>query len=320
MLRKIAVLSLVLAVASLGMAQAETYPDRTIKIVVPTGPAGSYDLVGRLIADQLSKRLNQTVIVENRTGAGTVVGTQSAIAATPDGYTLLIGGLSNIVFNGSLYSKPKYDPLKDLVPIAIFFKFSYILVGSPSLPYKSVKDIIEAARQKPDSLNLAHAGLGTGQHLTGVAFMKYSGTKMTEVPYRGSSAVFPDLLSGRVDLFFDSAAAVLPYIKAGKLRGYASLTSSRPRSAPDVPTMKEEGVSNLEVESWLGLFAPAGTPQAVIDRLRVEILASVAGLEEPFDKIGGEPFQVPAKDLPAFLRAEYDKWTAIIKEAHISLD
>jgi tripartite-type tricarboxylate transporter receptor subunit TctC len=309
-----------LSLASVGAVHAESYPDRVIKIIVPTAPGGAYDLVGRLVSDQLSKRLNETVIVENITGAGTIVGTKAAITSAADGYTLLVGGLSNIVFNAALASKPPYDAVKDLVPIAIFFKFPYILVGSPSLPYKSLKEIIEAAKQQPGTINLANAGIGTGQHLIGVAFEKYTDTRMTEVPYRGSSAVMPDLMAGRVDLFFDSASAVLQNIKAGKLKGYAALTSARLKAAPDLPTLSEAGVPGLEVESWLGLFAPAGTPQAVVDRLSAEIRAVLPDLEIPFETIGGARFDVPAEDTSPFLRREYDKWNNVIKGAHITVD
>jgi tripartite-type tricarboxylate transporter receptor subunit TctC len=190
---------------------------------VPTGPGGSYDVVARLLADQLSNRLGQGVFVENRTGAGTIVGTQAAIGAAPDGYTLLAGGLSNIVFNGSLYRTAPYDALTKLVPVAIVYRLSYILVASSQFPYADVKDLIAAAKAEPNTLNLATAGVGTGQQLTAVAFMKATDTKLTEVPYKGAAAVYPDLLAGRVDLFFDSITAALPYVKAGTVKGLALL-------------------------------------------------------------------------------------------------
>src|SRR4029453_2680117 len=206
-------------------AHAQAYPDRTIKIVVPIGTGGSYDLVGRLLADQLPKRLGQSVVVENRTGAGTAVGTQSVIAAPPDGYTLGVGGLSNVVFNSSLYKNSPYHGLPELVPVALVYKFSYILVASNNLPHSTAKELVESTRGKPGTINLAHAGIGTGQHLTGVAFQKFTGTRFVEVPYRASSAVYPDLLSGRVGLFFDPTAAALPYIKSGRVKGIATLTA-----------------------------------------------------------------------------------------------
>src|SRR4051812_259423 len=218
-------------------AQAQSYPTHPVKIVVPTGPGGSYDIIARLLADQLQKRMGQAFVIENRIGAGTVLGTQAAAAAPADGYTLVVGGLSNIVFNAGLYKKLPYDPLKDLVPVAMMYTLSYILVGSKELPQKTAAEIIAAPKRKPDSISLANAGTGTGQHLMGVAFQKFAGIKLLDVPYRGASAVYPDLLSGRVDLFFDSVAAALPYIKGGQARGIASLTAKRNPQMPDVPTM-----------------------------------------------------------------------------------
>ena len=209
---------------------------------MPIGPSGSYDIVGRLFADQFSKRLGQSVVVENRPGAGTIVGTQAVISAPPDGYTLLVGGLSNIVFNAGLYQKLPYDPLNDLVPVALVFNISYTLVGAKDLPYSTPKDVIEAAKKNPGKISLANAGLGTGQHILGAAFAKITGTQFLEVPYRSSSAAYPDLLSGRVDLFVNSTPAALPYIKSGQAKGLGILAAKRSPQAPDVPTMTEAGV------------------------------------------------------------------------------
>ena len=199
-------------------AGAQTYADRPVKIIVPIGPSGSYDIVGRLLADQLSKRLGQSVVVENRPGAGTIVGTQAVISAPPDGYTLLVGGLSNIVFNAGLYQKLPYDPLTDLVPVALVFNISYTLVAHKDLPYSTPNEVIAAAKKDPGGLKLANAGTGTGQHILGAAFMKFTGTKFLEVPYRGSSAAFPDLLAGRVDLFveFHTGSPALHQVRPGQ--------------------------------------------------------------------------------------------------------
>jgi tripartite-type tricarboxylate transporter receptor subunit TctC len=320
MLRLLAVLFALSPLLPTGTAGAQTYPDRPVKIVVPIGPAGSYDLVGRLLADQLTKRLGQTVLVENRPGAGTIVGTQSVVTSAPDGYTLLVGGLSNIVFNAGLYKKLSYDPLADLVPVALVFNISYTLVGAKSLPYTTPQQVIEAARKNPGALKLANAGVGTGQHLLGAALQKITGTQMLEVPYRGSSAVFPDLISGRVDLFLDSTPAALPYVKSGQVNGIAIMAAKRNEQMPSVPTMTESGVPGLEIDSWIGLFAPAKTPPAVIARLQKEIADALPELKPRFEQSGGELMQIPAERLPAFVKADYDKWIKIIREAGISLD
>ncbi len=308
---------------ALGMAtaQAQTaYPDRTVRIIVPIGPGGSYDLVGRLVADVLAKRTGQSFVVENKPGAGTVVGTQAAATSDPDGYTLVVGGLSNMAFNSALYSKLAYDPQKDFVPVALIYKFGYVMVGRKDLPQAGLADIIAAAKASPGSITVATAGVGTGQHLVAAAFMKASGVKLQEVPYKGSPPAFTDLLAGRIDLFFDSAAAGLPYVKSGQARGIAVLASKRSALAPDVPTMSEAGVPGLDVDSWLGIFAPAKTPPAVIARLRADIRASLPDLKERFEKSGGEVWDLPDDKVDGFVASEYESWTKLIREAGIKLD
>lgn len=301
-------------------AAAQTYPDRPIKIIVPVGPAGSYDLVARLLADHLSRRLGQSVFVENRAGGGMNVGTQAVAIAPPDGYTLLIGGLANMVFNAGLYRKLPYDPLNDFVPVALVFNISYTLVGSKDLPHATPKEIIAAARKDPGGLKVANVGIGSGQHIFGAAFQKITGTKLLEVSYRGSAAAFPDVLAGRVDLFFDSTPAALPYVKSGQVKGIAVLAPKRNPQMPDVPTMTEAGVPGLEIDSWIGLFAPARTPPAVIARLQREIAQSYAELKPRFEASGGELMEMPPDKLNAFVKSEHDKWIKVILEAGISLD
>ncbi|MFL5097374.1 MAG: Bug family tripartite tricarboxylate transporter substrate binding protein [Xanthobacteraceae bacterium] len=308
------------AFALAGTAAAQTYPDRPIKIIVPVGPAGSYDIVGRLLADQLGKRLGQNVSVENRPGAGTVIGTQAVAAAPADGYTLLVGGLANMIFNAALYKKLPYDPLKDFVPIALVFNISYTLVGSKDLPYSTAREIVAAARQNPDRLNIANVGIGSGQHIFGAVFQKLTGTKLLEVSYRGSAAAFPDVLAGRVDLFLDSTPAVLPYVKSGEVKGIAVLAPQRNPQMPEVPTMTEAGVPGLEIESWIGLFAPAGTPRAAIRRLQQEIAQALPELKPRFAASGGESMDLPPEKVDAFVKSEYDRWINLIRETGITLD
>lgn len=303
-----------------GAARAQTYPDRTVKIIVPIGPGGSYDLVGRHLADVLSKRLGQTFVVENKPGAGTVVGTQAASQSDPDGYTLVIGGLSNMAFNSALYSKLGYDPLKDFVPVALVYKFGYVMVGRKDLPQAKLQDIVAAAKASPGSISVATAGVGTGQQLVAAAFMKAAGLKLLEVPYKGSPPAFTDLLAGRIDLFFDSIAAALPYVQSGQARGIAVLSSKRSPLAPDVPTMSEAGVPGLDVDSWLGIFAPAKTPPEVLAKLRREIRSLLPELKDRFEKSGGEVWDLPDDRLDGFVASEHATWTKLIREAGIKLD
>jgi tripartite-type tricarboxylate transporter receptor subunit TctC len=317
--RRAALVLSVMALMPAGVG-AQTYPDRPIKIIVPVGPAGSYDLVARLLADHLSRRLGQSVFVENRAGGGMNVGTQAVAIAPPDGYTLLIGGLANMVFNAGLYRKLPYDPLNDFAPVALVFNISYTLVGGKDLPYATPKEIIAAARKDPGGLKVANVGIGSGQHIFGAAFQKITGTKLLEVSYRGSAAAFPDVLAGRVDLFFDSTPAALPYVKSGQVKGIAVLAPKRNPQMPDVPTMTEAGVPGLEIDSWIGLFAPARTLPAVIARLQQEIAQSYAELRPRFEASGGELMEMPPEKLSAFVKSEHDKWIKVIHEAGISLD
>ena len=297
-----------------------TYPDRAVKIIVPIGPGGSYDLVGRHLADVLAKRMGQGFVVENKPGAGTVVGTQAASQSEPDGYTLMVGGLSNMAFNSALYSRLGYDPLRDFVPVALVYKFGYVMVGRKDLPQAKLADIVAAAKASPGSISVATAGVGTGQQLVAAAFMKAAGVKLLEVPYKGSPPAFTDLLAGRIDLFFDSMAAGLPYVQSGQARGIAVLSSKRSPLAPDVPTMSEAGVPGLDVDSWLGIFAPAKTPPEVVAKLRREIRAALPDLKDRFEKSGGEVWDVPDDKLNAFVASEHETWTKLIRETGIKLD
>ncbi len=303
-----------------GTAFADDFPTRPVKIVVPTGPGGGYDFVGRAVADQLNKRLRQSVIVENRTGAGTVVGTQSVISSPADGYTLLVGGLSNVIFNSGLYKKAPYDPLTQLTPVAIIYNNSYILVAPKDLPFSNVKELIAGAKAKPEALRLAHPGVGTGQHLAGVAFMKYTGTKFQEVPYRGAAAIYPDLITGRVELFFDSSTGALPSLKAGQVKALGTTTSERLKDAPDVPTMKEQGAQGLEIDAWVGIFGPANLPKPVVERLQKEIAAALPELKSRFNAAGGDSLWIEPAQLVNFVRREHETWNKLIKDAGITLD
>jgi tripartite-type tricarboxylate transporter receptor subunit TctC len=318
--RALAGIATTLALAS-GTAQAQpAYPNRPIKIIVPIAPGGSYDLVGRTMADALSKRTGQAFFVENKPGAGTVVGTQAASQSEADGYTLLVGGLSNMAFNSALYTKLGYDPLKDFVPVALVYRFGYVMVARRDLPQTSLQEVVAAAKANPGSITVATAGVGTGQQLVAAAFMKAAGIKLLEVPYKGSPPAFTDLLAGRVDLFFDSNAAGLPYVQSGQARGIAVLSSKRTALAPDVPTMSEAGVPGLDVDSWLGIFAPARTPPEAIAKLRREIRAALPELKERFEKSGGEAWDLPDEKLDGFVASEYEAWTKLIRDAGIRLD
>jgi len=311
--------ALAAALAPSGVA-AQTFPDRPIKIIVPVGPAGNYDLVGRLLADQLSRRLGQRVSVQNRDSFGMIVGTQAVATAAPDGTTLLVGGLANMAFNAGRYKKLPYDPLADFVPIALVFNTSYTLVGAKSLPYANVQEIIAAAHNKPNALWVANVGVGSPQHIVAAAFQRLTGTSLLPFGYRDSAAAFQYVASGRVHLLFDSTPAALPYVKSDQVKGLAVLAAKRNPQMPDVPTMTEAGVPGLEIDSWIGLFAPARTPPVAIARLRQAIAQSLAELKPRFEANGGELMEIPFDQLDAFVRSEHARWIKVIQDAGISLD
>jgi tripartite-type tricarboxylate transporter receptor subunit TctC len=302
-----------------GVAAAQTYPERPVRIIVPMPAGGSYDVVGRLLANRLSDLLGQSFFVENRTGAGTLVGTQSAAGAPADGHTLLVGGLSNMVFNFALYQKVGYEP-DDFVPIALVYSFPYVMVARHDLPQKNLAEIISYARQSPGKLTIAHAGTGSGQQIVGAAFMRLTGTTIVEVPYRTTQGAYPDMLAGRIDLLFDSAAAALPFINANKVRGVALLAPKRYRTVPDLPTISEAGLPGLGIESWIGLFAPARTPPEVLDRLRQATRIAAEELKPQFEKSGGGLMQMSVADTDKFIKSEFDQWTRVIHDAGTRLD
>ncbi len=299
--------------------RAQSYPDRPVRIIVPIGPGGAYDIIGRLLASKLTEQVGQTFFVENRTGAGTLVGTQAAAAAPADGYTLVVGGLSNIVFNFALYQKVPYEP-DDLVPVALVYTFPYVMVARNELPQRDLTEIINYGRQSPGKLTVAHPGSGSGQQIVAAAFMKMTGTTIVEVPYRSTQVAYPDLIAGRVDLLFDSVTSALPYVMNHKVRAIALLAPQRYAKVPDLPTMAEAGLPGLGIESWIGLFAPAGTPPEVLGWLRQETRIAAAGLKERFEKTGGALMQLPIAETDKFIKSEFDLWTKVIREAGIRLD
>jgi tripartite-type tricarboxylate transporter receptor subunit TctC len=300
-------------------ARAQTYPDHPVRIIVPVAAGGAYDIIGRLLANKLTEQTRQTFFVENRTGAGTLVGTQAAATAPADGYTLMVGGLSNIVFNFALYQKVPYEP-DDFVPVTVVYTFPYVLAARQDLPQKDLAEIINYGRQSPGKLTVAHLGSGSGQQIVAAAFMKRTATTIVEVPYRSARAAYPDLIAGRVDLLFDSLTTALPYLAAQKVRGVGLLAPQRYAIMPNLPTMAEAGVAGLDVEAWIGLFAPAGTPPEVLGRLRQETRIAAAELKETFERSGGALMQLPIAETNKFIKSEFDLWTKVIREAGIRLD
>jgi tripartite-type tricarboxylate transporter receptor subunit TctC len=302
-------------------AGAQTYPDKPVKIIAPSTPGGGFDLVGRVLADKLTAQMGQTFIVENRAGAGTLVGTQAAAQAPANGYTLLVGGLSNIALNAGLYKQPGYSP-EDFTPLGLGVSYSYTWIARRDLPQSTLKDVIAYARANPEKLNLAIGGVGSGQHVGAAILMKLTGVSMQQVNYRGAQPVYTDLISGRVDLFYDNTTTARSYIDGGQVKALAISSTARNPLLPDVPTIIETGVANLEMETWFGLFAPAKTPKPILDRLRPEVMRAIKDPETraTFEKSGGRVLDMSPAETESFVKAEVAKWTALIKQADVSAE
>lgn len=302
-------------------AIAQTYPDKPVRIIVPTAPGGGYDFIGRLVADKLGPLLGQPVIVDNRAGAGTLVGTQAAAAAPADGYTLMVGGLANIAFNHGLYSKPPYTPA-DFVPVALVGSFTYTLIGRSDLKQSSLKEVIDYARANPGTLSIATAGTGTGQHIGAVLLKHFARLDMLEVQFKGAQPVYAELMGGRVDLFFDNTTTARPFVDSGRVKAFATSGSRRDALLPAVPTGREAGVEGLEIDSWIGIFAPAKTAPASIERLRGAMQKAISDPEarKRLESGGWHILSMTPAETTGFVKAESDKWTQFLRQAGIKAE
>src|SRR5258706_598323 len=288
-------------VAAFAAGAFAQYPAKPIRLIVPFAAGGGNDNVARLVGRRLADSLGQPVGIDNRPGAGGVLGAELAAKSAPDGYTLFLGGVGSHAINPNLHERLPYDPVRDFSPIVLLASAPLILVVHPSVPAGSIREFIALARSKPGQFNYASNGNGSSSHLAAVMFDAMAGVAMVHVPYKGLSPALPDLLSGRVQLMFSSVVAILPHIKSGKLRGLALTGNRRLPSMPDLPTIAESGLPGYEASSWYGVLAPAGTPREIVARLNAELLKALAQpegrtslLAEGAEPIGGTPEEVPA--------------------------
>jgi tripartite-type tricarboxylate transporter receptor subunit TctC len=296
----------------------QNYPTRPIRLVVPSSPGGGTDITARIIAPKLSEYLGQQVVVENRSGAGTMIGGEVVARAAPDGYTLLMG-ISTLAINPAMYKKVPYDALKDFAPVSQVVSLPNILVTHPSVPVKTVKELIAFAKARPGQLNFASAGVGTSPHLSVELFLSLTGLKMVHVPYKGSGQGVVDLIAGHVSLMMPSILTALPYVKDGRLRALGVTSGKRAAGAPDISTIAEAGVAGYEAVQWFGVLAPAGTSRAIVTRLHGEV-ARVLQSGEIKDRLlgdGAEPVGSSPEEFAAFIRAETAKWAKVVKNAGI---
>jgi tripartite-type tricarboxylate transporter receptor subunit TctC len=302
-------------------AHAQDYPVKTIRIVVPFSPGGAVDGPTRVVAQELSKRLKQQVIIENKPGAGATIGTGEVAKAAPDGYTLLLASQTNAI-SATLYPKLPFAPIDDFVGISLLGREPGVLVVHPATPYKSVADLIAAAKARPGELNFASSGNGSGQHLFMAQMAAMAGIKLTHVPYRGSGQATTDLLAGTVALSMPGTAGMVGHIKAGKLRPLATSGKTRSPQLPDVPTLAESGLPGFSAYVWMGLLAPKGTPVAIIERLHRELKVVLASAEVKthFAEAGIEIVGSTPAEMDTYFRDEREHWARVIKESGAKID
>jgi tripartite-type tricarboxylate transporter receptor subunit TctC len=314
----IALLTLTSA-ASHAQSNAQTYPTHPIQVIAPSTAGGGFDLVARVLGNKLSEQMGQQFIVENRPGSGTLVGTQTAAKAPADGYHLLVGGLSNLALNMGLYKQTGYDPLNDFIPLKLVVSHSYTLIGTKDLPANNLKDLLTLAKANPGKLSIGSSGPGSGQFILGTLLKSLGAVDILLVPYKGAQPVYMDLIAGRVDLFFDNSTTTRPYLEAGQVKGLAVSSKLRAVDAPNIPTLKETGAMDLEMETWFGLFTPAKTPTPVVERLRSEIDKAMqnADVKSRLQQGSGRILQLSPQETEAFLKAEVTKWSRLLKQAGI---
>ena len=313
-------LGLSLAISA-GAAFAQSYPQKPIALIVPFPPGGTTDVLARALGFELGKSLGQQVIVESKPGAGATLGADFVAKAKPDGYTLLMGAVHHTIAT-SVYRKLPYDFQRDLTPITIVALVPNVLVVNAELPANNVKELIALAKASPGKLTYGSNGLGTAQHLIGAQFEQMAGVSMLHVPYKGSGPLATDLLGGQINMSFDTVTPVLPHIKSGKMRALAVTTAKRSPALPDVPTLAESGLTGFDLGTWFGVLAPARTPPEIIAKLSSEMSKIIQSpdFKKRMDDIGAEPIGNTPAQMATQIKADTERFAALVKEAKVSLD
>jgi len=306
-----------------GMAWAQDkWPSKPINYIVPFPAAGTTDILARLIGQKLGTALDTTIVIDNKGGAGGSIGSEIASRAPADGYTMLGGTISSHAINVSLYPKLGYDPVKSFSPVVLIGSNPVVLVVNANSPYRTLQDVLAAAKAKPKTISSASAGSGTSQHMTLELLAFRSGTQFIHVPYKGSGPAIQDVIGGQVDMMFDTTVVAGPHIQSGKVRAIAVSSAKRLEALPNVPTIAESGVPGFEVVSWQGIFVPAGVPKPIVDRLHGEIMKILQApeMQDRLKSLGMQPSTMTPDQVSAFQKAEVEKWAQVIKAAGIKLE
>ena len=303
-------------------ALAQAYPTKPVTIIVPFAAGGTADILARIIGQALTAELGQSVVVDNRAGAGGNIGGQAAAKATPDGHTLFMGTVGTHAINASLYKKMPFDPVKDFAPLTRVANVPNLLVANPAQPYKSVKDLIAYAKANPGKVNFGSSGNGSSIHLSGELFKSLAKVDMQHVPYKGSAPAVTDLLGNQIGIMFDNMPSAIQHVRSGSLVPLAVTTAKRSPELPNVPTIAEAGVPGYEATSWFGMFAPAGTPAPVLAKLNAAIVKVLAqpDVKKKINEQGAEVYSETPEQFAAFIQAESVKWGKVVKESGASLD
>lgn len=306
-----------------GHSQAqEVYPTKPIRLICPFPPGGTTDVVARLVAQKLTEAWKEQVIVDNRAGAGGIIGTELAAKAPADGYTVLLGSITTHAVNPALYKNLKFDPLKDFTPVSLVVSSPQLLAVHPSLAAKSVKDLIALAKAKPGKLNYASAGVGTSPHLTFELFKSMAGIDAVHVPYKGTGPAITELVGGQVQMMITGVVALMPHVKSGKLRGLAVTSAKRVAALPDLPTIAESGVPKFDVSSWFGVFLPAGAPKPVLTKMNGEIrrMVEIPEVRTKLTSLGANPETNTPEEFAAYVKSEMAKWGKVVRDTGTRAD
>lgn len=311
---------LCLSMAAASLAWAQAYPNKPVRLIVPFAPGGGTDVMARQLGQELAKKLEQSVLIDNRGGAGGMVGMEAVAHAAPDGYTLLLGQVGQLAINPALYPRIAYDPVRDYEPITLVANQPLILVVNPTLPARTVAELVALSREKPGKLNFSSAGNGSLSHLAGELFKSITGAPIVHVPYKGGGPALLDLVAGQVELSFNVIPGVAQHMKAGKLRGLAVSYASP--ALPNMPTMAQSGVPGYELGSWFGILAPARTPQDLINRLNSDIRATVRSPEitRVFDEQGVTAIPGTPEEFSRHIKSELALWSRAVKSSGARVD
>jgi tripartite-type tricarboxylate transporter receptor subunit TctC len=318
----LSVLAAVLSLAAPAGAQAPDFPQRPVRLIVPSPPGGGTDIIARNVAQKFTERWRFAAVVENKVGAGSLVGTDYVAKAPPDGHTILVGGLFNMVMNSALIKDLSYDPVRDFTPIGYISAYPFLLTVRPDMPVADLKSFVAYAKERPGKLNYGSAGLGTLQHVWGTILVKSLGLDMVHVPYKGGAAAQQDLITGRIDMMFDNLSAAKQYVDSGRSKALAVSSAARTKQLPNVPTIDETGLTKFDGESWFGLFAPAATPAAIVDFLRASLAEAVRDSDfvARVGRDGGRILSIPPADQQKFLQTEVERWSALVHKYGVTAD